>query len=186
MDNRSGIHRQYEHIIYPEQNRYIRYLLEGQGQQRYTCKEDYKESSSSAWITLQDFTAATSLSFRPEATGSYDICSKVKDSSGTIVKKYLTVKIVNAVKNASVINKTSVSESGSIKITFSASGGTAPYTYKVERKKSTESKWTTLSGYSAASYIELMFPSTGSYQLRVTVKDAAGATAVKTFTVKVS
>ncbi len=156
----------------------------GSGSYKYAVY--YKESSSSAWITLQDFTAATSLSFRPEATGSYDICSKVKDSSGTIVKKYLTVKIVNAVKNASVINKTSVSESGSIKITFSASGGTAPYTYKVERKKSTESKWTTLSGYSAASYIELMFPSTGSYQLRVTVKDAAGATAVKTFTVKVS
>ena len=45
----------------------------------------YKNSNSSGW---------TSASFKPSAKGTYEVCAKVKDNSGTIAKQYfeLTIK----------------------------------------------------------------------------------------------
>ena len=53
----------------------------------------YKLSTASAWTTLQGYSTATSATLTPSKTGTYDICIKVKDGSGTIVKKYFTLTV---------------------------------------------------------------------------------------------
>ena len=54
----------------------------------------YKNKSASKWTTIKDFGSSTSASFKPSEKGTYEVCAKVKDNSGTIAKQYfdLTIK----------------------------------------------------------------------------------------------
>ena len=49
--------------------------------------------NDTGWTTLQSYTTTTSVSFTPAAAGSYQVCSKVKDGSDNIVKKYFIVTV---------------------------------------------------------------------------------------------
>ncbi len=59
----------------------------------YTYGVYYKKSSSDKWSTAQKYSTKTSVSIKPAAAVKYDVCVKVKDSTGTIVKKYFTVYV---------------------------------------------------------------------------------------------
>ena len=52
-----------------------------------------KKSTSSYWSTIQDFNSNSVITYKPTDTGNYDICVKVKDSSGKADKQYLTVTV---------------------------------------------------------------------------------------------
>ena len=53
----------------------------------------YKKAISETWTTAQSYGSNKTVSFKPAAATTYDVCVKVKDSSGTIAKKYFTVKV---------------------------------------------------------------------------------------------
>ena len=59
----------------------------------YTYAVFYKKSSSTKWTTVQNYSSNTTVSIKPAVATSYDVCIKVKDSKGTIQKKYFTVKV---------------------------------------------------------------------------------------------
>ena len=61
----------------------------GTKQYIYYCKL----STASSWTTIQGYSTAASATFTPSKTGTYDICIKVKDESGLIVKKYFTLTV---------------------------------------------------------------------------------------------
>ena len=53
----------------------------------------YKRTSQSAWTTAQNFASNAKVTFKPAAATTYDVCVKVKDSDGTIAKKYFTLTV---------------------------------------------------------------------------------------------
>ena len=53
----------------------------------------YKKTTQSTWTTKQDFSSNATTSIKPANDGTYSICVKVKDNTGTIVKKYFTVTV---------------------------------------------------------------------------------------------
>ena len=143
----------------------------------------YKASSSDTWTTKQDFSTTTSVSIKFAGAGTKDVCVKVKDSKGTVAKQYFTVTVKSAVTNTSTISATSVTSGKTVKVTFSASNGTSPYTYKAERMLvGSSAGWTTISNTSS-TYTNVTIPTAATYQIRVTATDSKKQTAVKYFTV---
>ena len=146
----------------------------------------YKASSASTWSTKQDFAATNSVSIKFTGTGTKDVCVKVKDNSGTIVKKYFTVTVkADALTNNSKISATTINLGQTITATAAATGGTSPYTYQIVYKKSTQSNWATASAYSTTKTATIKPASTGAYQICIKVKDKNGTEIKKFFDVTV-
>ena len=61
------------------------------GEGGYTYAVFYKRASDTKWTTKQDFAENATVSIKPTKAVNYDVCVKVKDTSGTIVKKYFTL-----------------------------------------------------------------------------------------------
>ena len=153
------------------------------GQTSYKYAVYYKQKSQSTWTTKQDFSTNASVSIKPAAITTYDICVKVKDAAGTIEKKYFTLTVTSNLANNSTVSAASVTKGNSVTVKCAASGGTSPYTYKTERMEvGGTSGWTTIQNSTAAS-VSVKIPAAATYQIRVTVTDGKKATAVKYFTV---
>ncbi len=146
----------------------------------------YKKTSDSTWATAQAYKSNTTVTFKPAKATTYDVCVKVKDSAGTEVKKYFTVKVTNAaLANNSTVSATSVSLGNAITVKGAATGGTAPYKYAFFYKASTASTWTTKQDFSTTASVSIKFTGTGTKDVCVKVKDNAGTVVKKYFTVKV-
>lgn len=65
----------------------------GTGEGTYSYAVYYKKSSSENWTCKQNYTSKRTVSISPAAATSYDVCVKVKDSSGKIEKLYFTVTV---------------------------------------------------------------------------------------------
>ena len=63
------------------------------GTGKYTYGIYYKKATSEKWTTAQSYGTNTAVTIKPAAAVKYDICVKVKDSSGKIVKKYFTLTV---------------------------------------------------------------------------------------------
>ena len=63
------------------------------GTGKYTYGVYYKKATSEKWTTAQSYGTNTTVTLKPAAAVPYDICVKVKDSSGKIAKKYVTLTV---------------------------------------------------------------------------------------------
>ncbi len=59
------------------------------------CGMYCKKHSSEKWSTILKYGSQFTGSFTPAVKTTYDVCVKVKDQDGQIVKKYFTVKVVS-------------------------------------------------------------------------------------------
>ena len=59
----------------------------------YTYAVYYKKSSSNSWTLKQNYDKNSTITIKPAARTDYDICIKVKDSSGTVQKIYKTLTV---------------------------------------------------------------------------------------------
>ncbi len=153
----------------------------------YTYAVFYKKSSSTKWTTVQNYNSNTTVSIKPAVATSYDVCIKVKDSKGTIEKKYFTIKVSYPILvNQSTISSSSITLGNTITAKAKASGGTGVYTYAVFYKKSSSTKWTTVQNYSSNTTVSIKPAVATSYDVCIKVKDSKGTIQKKYFTVKVS
>ena len=141
----------------------------------------YKKSSQTSWTTVQKFGTNSSVNVTPKSTGTYNICVKAKDSSGTIVKSYhdITVKAVPLSNTVTLSSKT-ITKGKSVTVKSEASGGTGSYEYAVFYKKSTQTDWTTVQKFRTNSSVNVTPKSTGTYNICVKAKDSSG-TIIKTY-----
>ena len=65
------------------------------GQGKYTYAIYYKKSTSEKWTTVQSFSTKSTAMITPAAAIKYNICVKVKDSSGKIVDKNFDITCTN-------------------------------------------------------------------------------------------
>ncbi len=147
----------------------------------------YKKSADSSWTTAQAYKSNTTVSIKPAKATTYDVCVKVKDSNGTIVKKTFTVKVTsNALTNDSTVSATTVALGNAITVKGVASGGTSPYKYAFFYKASSSDTWTTKQDFSTTASVSIKFAGAGTKDVCVKVKDSTGTVVKKYFTVKVT
>ena len=148
----------------------------------YTFTYQYKRSTASDWTT---FGSGTQASFKPSAAGTFNIRAYVKDSTGKAVCKSLTVKITASsgeLTNNST-TEANVALGNAVVVKGAASGGTAPYTFTYQYKRSTASDWTTFGSGTQASFKP---SAAGTFNIRAYVKDSTGKTVCKSLSVKIN
>ncbi len=90
-----------------------------------------------------------------------------------------------ALVNQSAVSASSITIGQNLVIYGRSSGGSGSCKYAYYYKKSNESKWTTIRDLGTAVSVLITPPSTGTYNICVKVKDAAGTVAKKYIDVKV-
>lgn len=144
----------------------------------------YKKESATVWTQIgTEFGTAATGTFKPTAAGKYNARVTIKDSSGKTVTKIFNVLCAVELKNNSTISSSSVTPNTAVTITGKASGGTSPYQYSFEYKKSTASTWTTIKAMSITSTAAFKPTAAATYQVRVIVKDSNSQQLAKVFEV---
>ena len=157
------------------------------GTEPYTYAYYYKKTTDKSWKIAKDYSNTTSVSIKPAYATTYDVCIKVKDAKGTVVKKYFTVSVKNAaLANKSTISKTTITKGNSITLTGKATGGTSPYKYAYYYKKASSTSWTTAKDWSSTTSVSIKPAYATTYDVCIKVKDAKGTVAKKYFTVNVT
>ncbi len=148
----------------------------------YTYAVLYKKTSDTKWTTKQDFKANASVSVKPANAATYDICIKVKDSAGTIEKKFFTLDVKAPLANQSTLSADTVSLGNSITVNAKATGGSGDYTYAVLYKKTSDTKWTTKQSFHANASVSIKPANAATYDVCVKVQDRNGTIVKKFFT----
>ena len=147
----------------------------------------YKRTSQTKWTTAQNYKSNTGVTFKPAAATTYDVCVKAKDSNGTEVKKYFTVKVNNAeLRNTSTVSPSTLKMGVKVTVKASATGGTGSYKYAVYCKKTSQTNWTEIQAFSTNSTVSITPASATPYKICVKVKDSDGTIEKKYFDLKVT
>lgn len=131
------------------------------------------------------YTTKSQYKFTPATLGEYKIEVSVQASDNATVTreyKYECVSELSAPGALSVSASTTGSQTvgSTITVKATASGGTAPYTYRFKVNG------TVIGDFSSASSSAFNASAAGTYKIEVTVKDSTGTTAAKTVTITVS
>ena len=150
----------------------------------YTYAVYYKKSSESKWTVKQDFKANDKVTVKPAKAVDYDVCVKVKDDKGTVVKKYFNVSVTELV-NTSAVSANEIKLGSTVKVYCSAKGNTDSCQYAVYYKKTSDTNWTTKQNYSSNTTVTIKPAKATAYEICIKVKDNMGTIAKKYFTVTV-
>ncbi len=142
----------------------------------YTYAFYYKNSASENWIEKQKFSTNTKVEMKPTAVGTYDVCVKVKDSSGNVQKVYSTFKVTAAVSVKASLSASTIIKGQTTTVTATASNGSGGYTYSVLMRKSGTSKWVTQQDFKSNNKLALKPAYDGTYEVCVKAKDSIGGT----------
>lgn len=129
----------------------------------------YKKSTSSKWVTQQNYAKNSSVAIRPNVGCSYDICAKAKYSDGTVIKKYFTIHVTKPLTNTSKV--TLSGKTATIRASSEGGSGTVQYAYYY-RTAGTEG-WKKISGYTAAKTKSITLKN-GSYEFCIKAIDQNG------------
>lgn len=169
----------------------------GNAPYQYTCLYTDASSDTAKWVTIAKFGTKQEFEFSPKAEVPYQICVKVKDADGTIVKKFFDVRTTAALKNTSQLSlgadgsnvsdtELNITLGDTFQVWGSSTGGTAPVKYTYYYKFSTDSKWTTAKSYDTANFTEITPTKVGTYNVCVYAKDMEGTLVKKYMTVNVA
>ena len=161
------------------------------GTEPYTYAMMYRLSSSTSWKVIgTKYGTESTGSFTPASAGAYDILISIKDAEGNTASKKFSLTVeepASALKNVSSISAANVPCGSKITITGSANGGTAPYCYTYQIKKPGKTSWTTLGDkYGTDTSKVFTAKLTGTYEVRVLIKDSSGKIKSSSFSVNVT
>ena len=148
----------------------------------YKYQVVYKKSSDTKWTTAQAYGTNNTVTIKPAAASTYDLCVKVKDSSGTEVKKFFNILPApyNPVSVKMSSNVITLGETVTLNVTAPALSQVAVY-----YKQSAQTNWTTKQTYNYNSTITIKPAKATTYNIRVKIKDQYGRITVKNFTLTV-
>ena len=155
------------------------------GNGNYTYAVLYKKNSDKKWTVKQNYSTNSIITIKPAKATDYQICVKVKDNKGNIVKKFFDLKVNAKLANTSVISSNIIKKGDTVTVKGSATGGNGNYTYAVLYKKKAETKWTVRQGYKDNDEITVRPYTNTDYDICIKVKDSDGTVSKKYFSVKV-
>ena len=151
----------------------------------YTYSFLYKKKTDTKWTTKQGFAENNVVDIKPASAVDYDVCIKVKDSKGTVVKKFFDLTVTQALASNSTISATSITKGQTVTVNCAATGGKAPYTYAVFYKQKAQTNWTTKQNFAENNTVSIKPATATTYDICVKVKDADGTVAKQYFAVEV-
>ena len=146
----------------------------------------YKQTAQSKWTTVQSYKTNSTVTIKPAKATTYDVCVKIKDSNGTIVKKFFTVQVNAKLANTSTISATEIKKGNTVTVNGSATGGAGNYTYAVFYKQKAQTQWTTKQDFNENTNVSIKPMLATDYDICVKVKDKNGTIAKQYFTVTVT
>ncbi len=155
------------------------------GTGEYTYAMYFKNTETTYWNTLQDYSEAADAVFVPVEAGTYDIRVDVKDNQGTVVSKSFTLVVMQKLTNTSEISSLKVKVGETITVNASAEGGTGDYMYSVFYKRASGSSWVAAQSSSTNQNVTVKLSNAEPYEIYVKVKDSQGTIASKKFKVDV-
>lgn len=157
------------------------------GLSEYGCEYQvlYKQASQTKWTTAQDFDQNNTVTFKPAKAAAYDVCVKVRDYTGTVVKKYFTVNVARKLQNTSSLSADTIKLGEKITASCSAQGGIGNYQYQVLYKQASQAKWTTAQEFGENNAVTFKPAKKTEYDVCVKVKDNDGTIIKRFFKVNV-
>ena len=155
----------------------------------YTYTYQYMKPDKTKWTTLGDkYGTAGSVTFNTKIPGTYKARVLAKNSNGTVKISSFTVTAKGTLlENKSTISSTSVKKGSTVTLRGAYSGGTAPYYFTYQYKMPGSTKWNVIGKYNITSQTASCTVNvTGTYEMRVLIKDSTDYVASKTFKVTVS
>ncbi len=159
------------------------------GASPYLYTYQYQKPDKSSWITLgEKYGTEPSANFTPKTAGTYKARVLVKDANGKIQSSAFTITITGQIlENKSVISAWGINVNGSVTVTAKTNGGTTPFYYTYEYKKSGDTKWTTIGKRNSTNTKSTVtLKEAGEYEVKSLIKDASGFVTSKIFKVTVS
>ena len=162
------------------------------GTGEYQYQYEYKLKSDSGYTLLKAFSSAGAYVFTPPQADSYSLKITVKSTYSSYSASSSRIFSLNvspsgdSLANASSLKQSTVNLGDSVQINSVASGGSGGYRYSYYYKKTTSSNYTALSENNKSAIYVFKPGSSASYQVKVVVKDSAGATAVKILNLRVN
>ena len=152
----------------------------------YTYAVYYRKAGTTKWTTAQGYKTNATVKFTPKAAVNYDIRVAVKDATGKIVRKDMTLTVKKPLANTSKLNAETIKLGEKVKVRCFAENGEAPYTFSVLYKKSSATKWTSLAVNSTKNIFLLKPGAAVNYDICVIARSADGQSAKKTLTLNVT
>ncbi|MBQ9460388.1 MAG: leucine-rich repeat protein [Clostridia bacterium] len=142
--------------------------------------------NSSTWRTVSAYSAANKVSFTPETYGKFRFRYTVRDSAGfTFTREYeLDVK-EKPLTNSSKLSSASVTLGSYAYVYCGASGSNSPFRYTMQVKAPGSSTYRTLYTDTSSTRLSFKPDKSGTWYIRLTVKDSKGAVSAKTLTLTV-
>ena len=150
----------------------------------YTYAYLYKKQDDTKWSVKKNFSDTKEVTIAPQTVTTYNLCIKVKDSTGTIVKKFIDVKVNSGLVSKSKVSSKSITKGQKVTMTGAASGGSGGYTYAYLYRRD-EGAWKVYKNYSTANSVVITPAFSGSYEICIKAKDSYGTVAKKYYTVNV-
>lgn len=151
----------------------------------YSYAYFYKRHEDTGWVKISDFSAETTASFKPLKDTYYDICVKVKDSTGKVEQTFSSVKVYPKFVNSSKIASNSIKLGQTVSILAVANGGSGEYEYAFYYKKAQDESWTAINEFGHCLRAEFTPKKATAYDICVKVKDSNGRVEKKYFTLNV-
>jgi hypothetical protein len=127
--------------------------------------------------------ADNTFTFSPAYVTDYEVCLKVKDADGTVLKSYSTMKVGQVLNNLSKISADTV-EAGSA-VTVKCKAVDPKSKFAVYYKEASAETWTMVQNYNANKIVDITFEDAGSYQICVKAKSSLDFISKKYFDVTV-
>ena len=157
-----------------------------EGTAPYTYAVYYRKAGTTKWTTVQGYKTNATVKITPKAAVNYEIRVAVKDATGKIERKDMTLTVKKPFTNTSKLNLETIKLGEKVKVRCFAENGETPYTFSVQYKKSTSEKWVNVAINSTNNIFVLKPASATTYDIRVTAKSPDGQASKKTLTLTVT
>ena len=150
----------------------------------YTYAYLYKKQADTKWSVKKNYSDTQEVTLAPQTVTTYNICVKVKDGTGTIVKKFIDVKVNAGLTSKSKVSSKSITKGQKVTMTGAATGGSGNYTYAYLYRRD-GGTWKVYKNYSTASSVVITPAFSGTYEICIKAKDSYGTIVKDYFTVNV-
>ena len=154
----------------------------------YTYTYSYKKLSSNTWTVIGTAnTTNTNATFKPDAATTYDLKLSVKDATGEIKDKILSLEVTPELSNESSVSATEAVIGDKITLTAVAAGGSGNYRYSFYFRKSGETDWTLKGKEYGTDTTAILNPGTATtYEVMIKVRDSRSIVKTKNFNITVT
>ncbi len=152
----------------------------GEGSKGYTYEFAVQKPKDDFYTVIQKYGTWQYCSYFPWESGRYLLRVNIKDTFGTVSTKVLSFTVTaDELVNQSDIDKTELSYGENVTFRFAAEGGTKGYQYEVYAMKPRAEEWTKLRSYAYGSSYTYHPWESGTYRMKVCVKDSSGTVTEK-------